>query len=72
MVDLDEILMDISANAARLDEAETLPERSSRAFTLDKRLSVWRAQLPDPIDLDRSSLDEPELITKEKIPLKLR
>ncbi|CAK7221313.1 hypothetical protein SBRCBS47491_004485 [Sporothrix bragantina] len=72
MVDLAEILMDISANAARLDEPETLLQRSSRAFVLDQRLSAWRSQLPNPFDLDRSSLDEAELITKQKIVLQLR
>lgn len=72
MVELAEILVDVSANACRPDEDATLFQRSSRSFILDERLSAWKAQLRAPLNLENSSLDEAELITKQKIVLKLR
>ncbi|KAH7166077.1 hypothetical protein EDB81DRAFT_273189 [Dactylonectria macrodidyma] len=72
MVELAEILTEISANACRPDEAATLVQRSNRSFTLDERLSTWKLQLRAPLNLEKSSLDEAELITKQKVVLKLR
>lgn len=72
MVELAEILMEVSANACRPDEAATLFQRSQRTLTLDERLSALKSQLRDPLNLEKSSLDEAELITKQKIVLRLR
>ncbi|KAK7421801.1 hypothetical protein QQX98_002017 [Neonectria punicea] len=72
MVELADILMEVSANACRPDEAATLFQRSERTFTLDERLSTWKSQLRDPLNLEKASLDEAELITKQKIVPRLR
>ncbi|CAK7199881.1 hypothetical protein SEUCBS139899_002567 [Sporothrix eucalyptigena] len=39
---------------------------------MDFWLAAWRAQLPKPFCLDRTSIDENEMVTKQKTVLKLR
>lgn len=49
-----------------------LSEMSESALRLDMALVEWRRNLPLSLDLDKSSLREPEWISKQKVVLKLR
>ncbi|KAJ9139170.1 C6 transcription factor [Pleurostoma richardsiae] len=72
MVDLAEIVREISAKTYRPSEGLSLAESSGSATDLDTRLSDWKSRLPQHLDLEVQSLDEGELVTKQKIVLKLR
>ena len=72
MVDLAGIIREIPSKAARLEESSARGHSSASAVELDSRLLDWKAQLPQQLALNISSLDEAELVTKQKVVLRLR
>ena len=72
MVDLAHILVKISTNVNKPDDEVSLLDKSSISLELEEQLVAWRSRLPPHLDFDTSSLDESELMTKQKIVLKLR
>lgn len=72
MVDLAKILADVAANANWLDDDSSLTDKSSRSINLEKRLYNWKSCLPQQLNFESASLNENELITKQKVVLKLR
>lgn len=73
MVDFARILAEVAANASSpAQEKETLTVRSNRSTSLEKSLEDWKDGLPDHLNLGVSSLRENELITKQKVVLRLR
>lgn len=51
---------------------KSLSEMSESALRLDQALVEWRRKLPPSLNLEKSSLREPEWISKQKVVLKLR
>lgn len=73
MVDLARILAEVAANANPPgQEEETLATKSNRSTNLERSLEEWKDGLPDHLNLGTSSLHENELITKQKVVLRLR
>lgn len=72
MVDLAGILIDISESLTRPDDELCIRSKAARSMELEHQLITWKSQLPHELSFERSSLDESELITKQKIVLKLR
>ncbi|KAJ4177811.1 hypothetical protein NW755_013631 [Fusarium falciforme] len=73
MIDFARILAEVAANASSpAQEKETLTIRSNRSTSLEKSLEDWKDGLPDHLNLGASSLRENELITKQKVVLRLR
>ncbi|KIX05571.1 uncharacterized protein Z518_06443 [Rhinocladiella mackenziei CBS 650.93] len=52
--------------------SKPLSEMSKSALRLDQSSVEWRQNLPSSLNLDKSSLSEPEWISKQKVVLKLR
>ena len=71
MVELAQILLQISTSAHAKNSAH-LENHSTRCNELTGRLDLWKDTLPNGIDFNLSPLDEGELVTKQKIVLKLR
>lgn len=72
MVDLAGIVAMISQNAGQPDNMYGAEEMSQRSANLETSLLQWKSRLPHQLDFEASSLEESELITKQKIVLKLR
>ncbi len=72
MVDLAHIVADIAENAGLAHQSNKLEQCSETALTLITSLREWKAALPAELNFDETTLGEPELITKQKIVLKLR
>ncbi|KAH8883510.1 hypothetical protein GQ53DRAFT_732392 [Thozetella sp. PMI_491] len=72
MVDLAHILIDVSANASRVDSPAAVAQRSSRASELDQHLHNWKKHLPTSLDFERWGIEDTEAAMKQKIVLKLR
>lgn len=51
---------------------ESLTQISETAFELDDALQRWKGNLPPILNLDRSTLRDPEWLSKQKVVLKLR
>ena len=49
-----------------------MTEMSQIAMTIDWRILDWKANLPDFLDLDAASLNDPEWAFKQKFVLKQR
>ena len=64
----------ISADLATgpLGEEESMAVKSERSKDLERRLEDWKNGLPGPLNLESSSLSENELITRQKVVLKIR
>lgn len=69
MVTLADIFREISAYLQESDLDLNRAEHSSR---LQKRLTQWRADLPDVLSLHHHSLDEPDWAFRQKAILNLR
>lgn len=50
----------------------SMHERSRIAMNLDQRLLEWKSNLPDFLDIDAASLNDPEWAFKQKLVLRLR
>lgn len=72
MVELADLLNELSNDIYRESGPANVSDRSSRALALDKRLEQWKDHLPPQLNFDQVSLKEPEAVTKQKIVLKLR
>jgi hypothetical protein len=72
MVELASILLQIPAGPSEHGEEDRLFQHSLKNTDLLGRLAEWKDSLPPELDLESSPLDEGELITKQKIVLKLR
>ncbi|KAH8668667.1 hypothetical protein BX600DRAFT_496703 [Xylariales sp. PMI_506] len=73
MVDMAQVLIEISANSSPIDDdATALDEKSSKSVYLDTRLSHWKANLPSQLDFENWSMEDAELTSKQKIVIKLR
>ncbi|KAI6780262.1 putative transcriptional regulatory protein [Emericellopsis cladophorae] len=72
MVELAKILARISQNVWQPDVIDGPEHMSGRAANLEGSLLQWKSRLPHELDFDVSTLEESELITKQKIVLKLR
>ncbi|EON61503.1 hypothetical protein W97_00718 [Coniosporium apollinis CBS 100218] len=72
MVALAQLLRELSHEVYQSNSTLTLTERSARSLSLDKRLMVWKDQLPPTLNLEKTSLVEPEWVSKQKIVLRLR
>lgn len=53
-------------------QVESLTQLSKTAFELDDALQRWKGSLPPILNLDRSTLRDPEWLSKQKVVLKLR
>ncbi|OCL04280.1 hypothetical protein AOQ84DRAFT_271052, partial [Glonium stellatum] len=72
MVPLAQLLKQLWSEVYQSNINTNLSEKSLKSLCLDRQLIQWRAQLPSILDLEKTSLTEPEYITKQKIVLKLR
>ncbi|KAK5994363.1 putative transcriptional regulatory C3C7.04-like protein [Cladobotryum mycophilum] len=72
MVDLAEIIRSVGANSAQPNDRTGLSEKATVATQLERRLVDWKSSLPLQLNFEISPLDENELVTKQKIVLKLR
>lgn len=72
MVHLAGILRQISKELYYDSKSLTLLQKSTVAKHLDARLDSWRAQLPDCLSFDRTSLRDEEWSAKQKLVLHLR
>lgn len=72
MVDLAHILVKISANLNRPDDEVCLLDKSSMSLELEEQLVAWKSRLPPHLNFDSASVNESELVAKQKIVLKLR
>lgn len=72
MVELAELLNELSNDIYRDSGHSSMSDRSARALALDKRLEQWKDHLPPQLNFNQVSLKEPEAVTKQKIVLKLR
>lgn len=72
MVDLARLVAEIVANANKPDDGSGTVERSSKAIELERYLVDWKSRIPPELNFDAASLEDSELITKQKIVLKLR
>lgn len=66
------ILAEVAANASPLGQEESLAAKSKRSKGLERSLEDWKRGLPSHLSLGTSSLRENELITKQKVVLRLR
>jgi hypothetical protein len=72
MVGLAQILLKMPAHPGRQSNTNALDQQSRSTTELDAHLEEWRAHLPSELDFNTSPLNEGELITKQKVVLKLR
>ena len=72
MVGLAQLLKGLSHELYHPSRNVTLAERSAKSLNLDQRLMEWKAKLPPNLDMEKTSLVEPEWVTKQKIVLELR
>ncbi|KAH7026169.1 uncharacterized protein B0I36DRAFT_365771 [Microdochium trichocladiopsis] len=72
MVGLADILLHISHELVDYAGEPCGIEKSAKALEYDRQISVWTGNLPQRLSLTGVSLLESELITKQKIVLKLR
>lgn len=66
------ILAEVAANASPLGQEESLTVKLNRSKRLERSLEDWKDGLPSHLSLETSSLRENELITKQKVVLRLR
>lgn len=72
MIPLVHLLKQVGQEIYHSDTISELSDRSIKSFELDKELLEWKKNLPVNWNLDKSSLTEPEWMSKQKIVLKLR
>ena len=72
MVELAGIVREISSSNRMFKDSFAIGDRSTSCAELDARLVDWKSRLPPQLNLDTVSLDETELVTKQKVVLKLR
>ncbi|KAM5361901.1 hypothetical protein ACJZ2D_012846 [Fusarium nematophilum] len=72
MVDLAGILAEVAANGSPPCQDESLVAKSNKSMNLERSLKEWKEGLPNDLDFSTSSLRENELITKQKVVLRLR
>lgn len=71
MVDLARIMADVAANANRSDDM-AISDKSAVSLEIERRAMAWKLQVPGPLNLDSSTLNESESIMKQKVVLQLR
>ncbi|KAJ3533533.1 hypothetical protein NM208_g7941 [Fusarium decemcellulare] len=72
MVDLARILAEVAANANILQDEVSKATQSNRCMELEARLLDWKSCLPQTLNFEEVSLSDNELVTKQKVVLKLR
>jgi hypothetical protein len=72
MVALAQLMDQLSQEIYQSDDPKSLAERSSKCLDIDRRLILWKSNLPNCLDFDKTSLTEPEWVAKQKVVLRNR
>jgi hypothetical protein len=72
MVEFALLLKRLSTEIYQPSSDSSWSKRSSKSLELDQRLVEWKCRLPQNLNVDKSSMSEPEWVAKQKIVLKLR
>ncbi|KAF4986401.1 hypothetical protein FDECE_15974 [Fusarium decemcellulare] len=72
MVDIARILAEVAANANMLQDEVSKAAQSNQSMELETRLLDWKSRLPQTLNFEEVSLSDNELVTKQKVVLKLR
>jgi hypothetical protein len=72
MVPMAQIMERLSQEIYQSDDTKSLEERSKKCLEIDRNLHAWKSQLPSSLDFDRTSLTEPEWVSKQKVVLRNR
>ena len=72
MVVLAQLMEDLSQETTHPDFNKQLPAKSKKCLEIDRRLIDWKNQLPPALDFEKTSLVEPEWVSKQKVVLRNR
>jgi hypothetical protein len=72
MVPMAQIMEQLSKEIYQSDNTKSLEERSKKCLEIDQRLLKWKSQLPSSLDFEKTSLTEPEWVSKQKVVLRNR
>jgi hypothetical protein len=72
MVALANLMDQLSQEIYQPDDPKSLAERSRKCIDIDRRLILWKRNLPISLDFDKTSLIEPEWVAKQKVVLRNR
>jgi hypothetical protein len=72
MVPMARIMEQLSKEIYQSDNTKSLEERSKKCLGIDQSLLKWKSQLPPSLDFEKTSLTEPEWVSKQKVVLRNR
>jgi hypothetical protein len=72
MVPMAQIMEQLSQEIYQSDKTKSLEERSKKCLEIDRSLLEWKSRLPPSLDFDKTSLTEPEWVSKQKVVLRNR
>jgi hypothetical protein len=72
MVPMAQIMERLSQEIYQSGDTKNLEQRSKKCLAIDRSLLEWKSKLPSSLDFDRTSLTEPEWVSKQKVVLRNR